>query len=456
MSEEFRKHQPAPLPPSPFNVRRPYETRLGNGLRLVVLSDRRVPLVSLRLVFLAGDAYEPRAARGLNSAFCSLLTEGTENLSSRQIADEVERLGASIAAGSGQDSTRLSASCLSPYLPDVLRLMEELIFRPTFPDGELSLYKQNTIEGLKFQRSQSAFLAGEQTSRIVYGDHPYSVVSPSPADVEALTREQLAEHHRRQSIPNNAVLIAVGDVDPDDFAAGVDSALGSWEQGKPAEPDFPPVPERRVRSLTIVDRPGSSQANIVLAQPGPARLNPDFYAIQVLNQVLGAGASSRLFMNLREEKGYTYGAYSKFDMKRLAGDFEASAEVRTAVTGDALNEFFVELERIREEAVPENELDDARNYLTGVFPIRAETQEGLTNLIVQQSVYGLGDDYLEKYRERIAAVTAEDVRSAAGKYIDPDTMAIVIVGDAGEIRPQVGGFSDVVEVFDIEGNPIAD
>jgi hypothetical protein len=170
-----------------------------------------------------------------------------------------------------------------------------------------------------------------------------------------------------------------------------------------------------------------------------------------MNQILGAGASSRVFMNLREEKGYTYGAYTRLDLKRLAGDFEATAEVRTAVTGDSLREFFYELERIRTDLVTDEELADAKNFLTGVFPIRAETQEGLTNLIVNQQLYELDEDYLQTYRENIESITREDVQDVAKKYIHPDRCAIVVVGDAKDVLPQAQEYATDVEIVDTEG-----
>jgi zinc protease len=204
--------------------------------------------------------------------------------------------------------------------------------------------------------------------------------------------------------------------------------------------------------LTVVDRKGSAQSNIVLANPAIERNHEDYFRALLMNQILGAGASSRIFMNLREEKGYTYGAYSKFDTRRLAGVFEATAEVRTAVTGDSLKEFFFELNRIRDEKVSREELQDAKNFLAGVFPIRAETQEGLTNLIVQQQVYDLPKDYLQTYRDRINEITIEDVASAANKYVLPEQMAIVIVGDAEDILAQTRDYAENIEIFDTEGN----
>jgi hypothetical protein len=234
----------------------------------------------------------------------------------------------------------------------------------------------------------------------------------------------------------------------------IDERFKRWTTGEVESTSFPSFPTASERTLTIVDRPGSAQSNIVLAKTAIERKNPDYFPFLVMNQVLGAGASSRVFMNLREDKGYTYGAYTRFDAKRLGGDFEATAEVRTAVTGDSLKEFFYELDRIRNERVSDEELEDAKNFLVGVFPIRAETQEGLTNLIVSQYLHGLPEDYLQTYREKVSAVTADDVERVAQKYIQPEKLAIVIVGDAAEILPQAESYADRVEIFDTNGNPL--
>lgn len=450
--EEFRKTAPAPLAPVAFNIPQPFETTLANGLKVVIFEDKKLPLVSFRLIFRAGDIHEPADLVGLNSAVAAMLSEGTESYSSKQLAEEIERLGAHLSAGSGSDTTSISASSLTLYAPDILRLMAEMLLKPTFPEEELDLYRRNTIEGLKFQRSQANFLADEQVSRIIYGKHPYSIVSPAAEDVEKLTRERLIEHQTRTFVPNNAVFIVVGDVDKDDFVKELEAHFGEWESGEVEDFAFDKVPSRTERTLTIVDRKGSAQSNIVLANPAIERNHEDYFRALLMNQILGAGASSRIFMNLREEKGYTYGAYSKFDSRRLAGAFEATAEVRTAVTGDSLKEFFYELNRIRDEKVSEEELQDAKNFLAGVFPIRAETQEGLTNLIVQQQVYDLPADYLQTYRDKINEITIEDVAEAANKYVSPEQMAIVIVGDADDILAQTKDYAANIEIFDTEGN----
>ena len=451
MDADLRKTVPPPLSPISFEISRPYRETLENGLRVVVFEEERLPLVSYRLAFNTGDINDPPKHIGVTSAVASLLTEGTREYTSQQLAEKIERLGASISASASDDFTVIAASALSLYNSDVLGLLAEIVLRPTFPENELDLYRRNTVEHLKFQRSQPGFLAGEQAARLVYGRHPYSRVSPRPDDIEKLDGRDLARRHLETFIPNNALLIVVGDVKKDEFISEVSDLFDEWQPGKVGETFFDLPPRRKERSLTIVDRPGSAQSNIVLTDLGVSRTDTDYFPLLVMNQVLGAGASSRVFMNLREDKGYTYGAYTRLESKRLAGSFEATAEVRTPVTGDSLKEFFYELERIRTESVGDEELQDAKNFLTGVFPLRAETQEGLTNLIVNQYLYGLPEDYLETYRENVAAVTAEDVQRVAREHIRPDEVAIVIVGDAEEVLPQARPFSDNVEIFDTEG-----
>lgn len=451
MNLEFRKSPPEALAPMAFEIGRPTTATLDNGLRVVVFENARLPLVSYRLAFFSGDIHDPMGSTGLTSAMAAQITEGTENYTSLQLADKVERLGASLHASASDDFTILSASALSLYASEILDLMAEVLLRPTFPEDELDLYRRNTVEHLKFQRSQPPFLAGEQAARLLYGKHPYAAISPSASDIEQLDREALAKFHRGSLIPNNAMLIAVGDIEGDKFITELNDHLSGWQPGDVGTHSFAELPKRDRRTLTIVDRPGSAQSNIVLGNSAIGRTDPDYFKVIVMNQVLGAGASSRVFMNLREEKGYTYGAYTRLNTKRLAGDIEATAEVRNEVTGDSLKEFFYELERIRQDKVGDEELADAKNFLTGVFPIRAETQEGLTNLIVNQHLYGLPDDYLQTYREHVDAVTTDDVIEAAQKYVRPDEMAVVIVGDASEVRPQAEGYAETVEIFDTEG-----
>ncbi|MDQ3180882.1 MAG: insulinase family protein [Acidobacteriota bacterium] len=455
MFEDFRKTAPSPLAPKPFDISKPFETVLPNGLKIVIFENNQLPLVSFRLAFRSGDINDPKDSIGLTSAMASLLNEGTKTRSSRQLAEEIERLGAHISAGSSADNITVSASALSLYSSDVLKLMADMVLNPTFSEDEIALYRKNAIQGLESQRANAAFLANERVDKILFGEHPYSIVSPSAADIEKISRENLIDFHAQMFAPNNAILIVVGDVNRAELLEEINENFGDWKTKEIESVEFSAPPVRTAITLTVVDRPGSAQSNIVLANLAIDRLDPDYFPVLLMNQVLGSGASSRLFMNLREEKGYTYGAYSRLDTRRLAGSFEATAEVRTPVTGDALKEFFYELNRIRDEKVSEKELADAKNFLTGVFPLRVETQEGLTNLIVTQQLYDLPADYLQTYRDKVNAVTLEEVERVAKKYITPDKIAIVVVGDAEQVLPQVKSYSTEIEVFDTDGKPVS-
>lgn len=449
--EEFRQQPPPPLAPRPLNLPTPDESVLANGLRVVVVEQTRLPLVSFRLAFKTGDAYDPPDAPGLTDILTHMLTEGTQTRTSLQLAEEIERLGASLSAGANSDYTTVAASSLAFFADEVLALLAEVALRPSFPEDELELTKQNVQQNLIAQRAQASFLASERVARAVYGEHPYAVVSPTPESIEAMSREALQSFHRATFVPNNAVLFVVGDVRREHVVERAERLFGTWERGVALDQQFPAPPARERRTLYVVDRPGSAQSNIAIANAAITRQDPDYFATLVMHTILGATASSRLFMNLREEKGYTYGAYTSFDARRGAGSFRATAEVRTPVTGASLKEFFYELGRIREEDVSEKELKDAKSYLTGVFPIRLETQEGLVDQLVQIKMQGLPDDYLHNYRERISAVTVADVLRAAAKVIRPESAVVVVVGDASALLEQAEPYAQEVEIYDSAG-----
>src|SRR6266446_8493493 len=452
-TEAFRRQMPPPLAPRPLKLPQHLETTLANGLGLVVVEDKRLPLISFRMAFRSGDANDPEAQPGLSDMMSSLLTEGTERRSSRQIAEEVERFGGTLAVGSSSDFTTVAASSISVYADEILDLMADVTLNPSFPQSEVDLARENTKQLLIQQRAQPTFLASERLSQVVFGKHAYSRLSPTPELLDSMTRDQLVRFRETTYIPNNAVFMVVGDVDRDATIARIEELFGAWKPGPLPELDLPPLPKRSTRTVYVVDRPGSAQSNIVIANEGITRTSPDYFPMLLMHTILGANASSRLFMNLREEKGYTYGAYSNLDARRLLGTFRASAEVRTPVTGASLHEFFYELDRIRDEAVSEEELKNAKSYLAGVFPIRIETQDGLVDQLVSIRMYDLPDDYLETYRERVNAVTAEDIQRVAQAHVTPDSAAIVIVGDAAEISEQVRPYADTIELYDTDGKP---
>lgn len=452
--EDFRKTAPAPLKPRDFNLPNASETILPNGLKVVIVEDARVPSVSYRLAFLSGTVNDPKDSPGLVSLMTGLLTDGTTTRNSQQISNEVNRLGASLNATAGLDNTLIIASSLTKYNQDILKLMADVTLNPTFPVDELALAKANTKQGLLIQRSQPAFLSNERLSKVLYGnENPYSVVTTTPEAIDAITQEKLKTLHKQLFVPNNAVMVVVGDVKKDALLKEINAAFGGWQKGTATNVTFPALPNRTARTIYLVDRPNSAQSNIVLANLAINRTSPDFYALQVMSQILGGGASSRLFLNIREQKGYTYGAYSSLDARKQAGSFSSAAEVRSEVTGAALKEFLYELDRIRTQPIPTQELSDAKNYLAGVFPIRLETQGGLIGQLVNVETFNLPKDYLKTYRAKINAVTADDVKRVANQYVTPDKLAIVIVGDAAKITEQLKPYSQNIELFDVSGKP---
>jgi zinc protease len=449
--EIFRSHAPAPLLPHPIAIPAARETVLANGLSIVVVEDHRLPLVSYRLAFRVGGAFDPPGLPGLTDLLAGLLPEGTESKTSRELADEVARMGASLSAGANSDYTIVAASALSNFNDEVLGLMGEVVLQPSFPENEVELAKQNTKESLRQQRAQPSFLASEMVSRVMFGDHPYAVVAPTPESIDRSTRAEFVKFHREKFVPNSAVFIVVGDVKQEEIVKRVESLFSTWERGADLVTNFPAPPVRTKRTAYLVDRRGSAQSNIVIANSGIVRTSPDYFPMLLMHTVLGANASSRLFMNLREDKGYTYGAYTNLDARRTAGSFRATAEVRTPVTGDSLKEFFYELDRIRKEPVSEKEINDAKSYLTGVFPIRLETQEGLTDQLVQIKMLNLPDDYLQQYRDRVQAVTVAEIQRVAEKYVKPDEAGVIIVGDGAAVLDQIKPYCPDIEIYSTSG-----
>ena len=449
--EPFRSQAPPPLQPRPIIIPAPRETVLPNGLTLVVVEDSRLPLVSYRLAFRVGGAFDPPGLPGLIDLLAGLLPEGTTSRTSKEIAEEVARMGASLSAGANSDYTIVAASALAQFNEPVMDLLAEVALDPSFPENEVALAKQNTKESLRQQRAQPSFLASEMVSRVMFGEHPYSVVAPTPESIDRTSREEFVRFHRVKIVPNNAVFIVVGDVRYENILKRVESLFSTWERGEEIVANFPAPPVRSKRVAYLVDRPGSAQSNIVIANSGITRTSPDYFPLMLMHTVLGATASSRLFMNLREDKGYTYGAYSNLDARRSAGTFRATAEVRTQVTGDSLKEFFYELDRIRNTPVSEKEINDAKSYLTGVFPIRLETQEGMTDQLVQIKMLNLPNDYLERYRDRVQAVTIDEIRRVAEKYVRPDEAALIVVGDGTSVLEQIKPYCEDIEIYNTAG-----
>ena len=402
-----------PLPQIAFPV--PVTETLENGLRVFVLHSSRKPTVTFRLLVKGGGSLDG-STPGLAELTANLLNKGTEELSASEFAKKTDFIGASVEAGAGDDYVAINATGLSNYSGELLRFLRDVALRPAFRQAELAQQKQNLISNLVQKKSSPEDLSERLRDRLLFGSHPYGAFA-TPESVQALTRDQLVRFHDTYFVPSNATLVVVGDIDPAAILDSVKTVLGEWKPGKvpaaAAGTGFPAFPKIEGVSIHLVDRPGSVQSNIVVAAPGVARNNPDVPELAVVNSILGGGFSGRLFANLREKHGFTYGAYSSFSLRRLGGAFSATAEVRNAVTGPAITEILNELTRISAEPIPEPEVKLQRQYLAGNFLLSLENDERTAERVQETELYGLPADFYKTYAKRLVAVTPEKASELA-------------------------------------------
>ncbi len=434
------------------------EATLENGLKVLVLEDDRSPIVTMQLTISgAGPLYESRDLAGVAAMTARMLREGTTTRSNSEVLEQVARIGANLNTSSafGSEAARVSASGLSRNMEEWFEVMRDVLLNPTFPEPEFERLRQEQRAGLRQQRTSSGFLANERFSAAVFGDHPAATRTATEDSLDAMSTELIAQWHRERYAPQNSILSIAGDVNADEIVSELNDWLSDWEQTDYVA-EFPPNPESpEVGQIFLVDRPDSAQTTIYMGDLALDRRDPDYIPLTVMNAVLGGGPSARLFLNLREEKGYTYGAYSSFSALKYPGSWRASADVRTEVTGGALTEFLFELGRMRDEPVAEAELEEVKRSIVAGFALSLERPTSLLSYSTTREIYGFEPDYWETYPERVMAVTPETVQSMAEKYLDPETLQIVVVGDASEIREVIEQYGPV-ELYDTEGDLIED
>jgi zinc protease len=431
----------------------PQEATLANGLRVMVLEDRRLPRVSFQVIMRgAGGYYDPAAQIGLSGITAQMMREGTTTQSSQAISQALETMAANLNVFSGASSSAatLQGSALSENLPRLFELAADVLLNPSFPADEWERLKTRTRAGLIQQRTQPQFLAQERFSKVVYGDHPAGRVSATPETLDAITREAMIECHRARFVPDHALIAFAGDITLAAARTLVESKLGAWKKAGIAKP---PVTEPGAAGAAkgyMVARPSSVQTTFVVGAQSMARTDPDYIPLTVANRVLG-GTMGRLFRHLREEKGYTYGVGSGFSALAHRGQWSASTSVRTEVTEPALTDLLADIEGMRTAAVPEKELNDHKRAIVAGFALSLESPEQLLDYYVQSWTYGLPADYWDRYPARVSAVTAAQVQAAASKYWDPARLQIVAVGDAkiADILKKKGP----LEMYDADGKP---
>jgi len=434
-SAPFPSTPPTPGPAGEFHFPAFTEDRFDNGLRVVVCDDRRVARVSASILLTTGLTADEQRLPGLSAFLAEMLKEGTGTRTADEVAEAVDFMGADLSTAGNQDMVQASISMLDEYFADGLGLLAELVLDPALPDDEIERLRRRELTALAAKHAQPGYLERKACYRALYGDHPYAAFDATEESLKAMSRADLVRFKEAHFHPANACLVLAGNITRTEALRAAKAILGSWAPVNKVEPlhvEVPPITERRV---WIVDFPNAVQSNIYIANHALPFSHPDYVPFKVMNQILGGGSASRLFMNLREDKGYTYGTYSRPDARVEAGSLVASGPVGHEVTEGALKEFFAEFAGIRDTLVEAEELDNVKAYLTGVFPIALENIEAIAAHIASLKLHGLPDDHWDTYRDSINATTAEQVQAMAHKYVQPDETVIVVVGRAAELRP---------------------
>ena len=449
----------APVNKNVLQVKLPkaQETTLPNGMRVILLEDHKVPTVTMQMVVLSGGLSDRNDYRGLASFAAALLREGTAKRTSKDIAEQVDALGATLTAGSGFSTltSTITAAGLVENVDQLMEIFGDVVRNPAFPKDEVDKYKARTLAQLQLQRGSPQFLAQEQFNRAIYGDHPGALIAPPTDSLKKLTSKDLADFHAAYYRPNNAILAIVGDVTLKEALPKIMKAFGDWTRADVPAATIPAIPEPANARILLVDRPGSVQTVLQLGNLGIERNSPDYFPLLLAHRILGGGPAARLFLNLREDKGYTYGAYSNFGGTKFRGTWVSSSEVRTDVTEGAMKEFMYELKRLRDEKVTAEELDNAKRAIVGSFALSLEQPQSLLQNIITQKLYDLPAAYWDTYPQKVAAITADDVQRVAQKYIDLDHLQIVAVGDASKAHDILAKYGKV-EVYDADGSSVTD
>ena len=450
---------PAQSPPRPLPARDikfpPYEIRtLPNGLQVVAVLHHEQPLVDFRLLVGAGAAADPKDKLGLAHLEAALLDQGTTTRSAQELADEIDFIGGAMSAGAGTDLTFLHVVVMKDSFETGMRMLSDVARHPGFAPAEIDRQRQQMLSGLRVSLDDPEYVANSVFDRLVYGFHPYGLPETgTPETIASITRADLVAFHDRHFVPNGAILAIVGDVTADEAFDTAKKVFGDWEKRDLPTQLFiaPPDPTRRV---VVVNKPDAVQTEVRVGHIGIPRKHPDYMAVNLAIRILGGEGSNRLHQVLRTQRGLTYGAQANMDTLKDTGDFEAETNTRSEATGEVLRLIVDEFWRLQRERVHEMELADAKAYLTGSFPLTIETPESIAMQVVNVLFYGLPLDQLQSFRERVNAVTVDDIQRVAREFLRPDRLSVVLVGNAKAFASQLGGVGfgqfETVELADLD------
>ena len=445
-----------PLPEPARNISYPKiaERQLSNGLGVIVIREDHLPKVSVKLALPVGRVHNPDRNLALLQLAVELIKEGTHQRSSREISELMDQLAIHYESDLSLENVLLSFEVLENHREPALELFSDMVCHPSFPEEELDRLKVRWRSNLLDQRSQPGFLAQERIFHSLYPGHPYAKFSIPIQHLESAQRDTTEEIYRSHFLPGEALLIFAGPIDLDQATRLADRFFGGWERQVVAGPEYPPLQPIEGRSLYLVHRPHSVQSKIVVAIRAVPRAHPDAVPLKIVNQILGGGASARLFLNLRETKGYTYGAYSRLQTYRHDGSFLLEASVKADVTSESIQEFLSELDRMQAEPLPsQEELGRCQNELTGAFLRQTERADSVAEMELIRRLYQLPENYYQTFLPTVRAVTVERILEMSRHFLDPQKVLIAVVADRTLVEKDLTAFGEV-RVYDTEGNPI--
>lgn len=431
-----------------------YETVLPNGLKVFVVTNDKEPVVTFRIMIKSGAEYDGDKP-GVGEFTTDLLTKGTKTRTSLQFATEADALGINVGGGAGTDQMSLSGSGLKKHMSKILDLMTDALFNPIFPKDELDKSQKQTLSGLAMAKKDPGTISGRLENTIGFNVNPYSAFETEES-VKSITRDDLEKFHKTYFIPNNASLAIVGDVTPKEVMGIVKKYFGDWKKGALPNNSFPDPKPITGKNVNLVDLGSTqSQSSVGVIVTGMKRNNPDYLAMQLANAVLGGGSHARLFMNLREKHSFTYGVYSGQDARKMGGIWSASGDVRRDATDSAVTEILKEMERLRTELIPAEELDMNKQFFSGHFMMALENPANTATRVQDIDLYNLPKDYYKTLLSRLMKLTAQDIQDVAKKYYTPENIAINVVGDAGVVKEPLAKFG-AVHMYDANMKPVTD
>lgn len=453
----FDRTKPPELGPPPRVSLPPIVTRdLPNGLKLMIVEQHELPLADFVLLIGSGSTTDPASKTGVANLTAAMLREGTTTRKSLEIADQIAFLGISLSPSSSWESSTLSLHTPTAQLDSALALFADVALHPSFPATDFERIRKSRLTDLIRLKDQGPAIANLAFPAIIYGSgHPYGAATlGTEASVKSLSIADLQNYYQTTFKPNNSTLIIVGDVNPTQIEQKINALFGGWQHGDVTQLTYADPPKAGTTTIYLIDKPGAAQSSFRIGGVGVPRSTKDYFALTVMNTILGGSFTSRLMQNLRETRGYTYGASSRFDWRRAAGPFLASAEIVAAKTDSALLEFMKELNAIR-QTVPASELSRAKRFLQLQVPGNFETTQDIAFQLVPVALYGLPLDYYNNYVQNIEAVTQADVARVAQQYINPGSLAVVIVGDRKTIEAGLKATNVApIVIRDMSGQPI--